>query len=164
MMKYAITGHTNGIGKYIYQQMGLDIKGFSRSNGFDIDIDSHRKEIVRQVSNCDVFINNAHSGFSQCYLLIDLIKEWQHLPKKIINVGSRVCELELPPTRFDLLEYQAEKTALKSLCQRFHGKFLCEVEYRSFGYVGTEEILKKYTQLERKDYILVEEAAKIIIS
>ena len=37
--KVAVTGHTSGIGKEIYEYCqfhGADVKGYSRSNGFDL--------------------------------------------------------------------------------------------------------------------------------
>lgn len=62
-MKIAITGHSKGIGKELYNIFDSDhqVEGFSRSNGFDIA--THHKLIARSVKDCDVFVNNAWSGY-----------------------------------------------------------------------------------------------------
>lgn len=39
-MKYAVTGHTLGIGKAIYEELSPNCIGFSKSTGYDIIIDS----------------------------------------------------------------------------------------------------------------------------
>ena len=39
----------------------------------------------------------------------------------------------------------------------------CKVEYKWFGYVGTEKILKKYPHFTSLDYISVDAAANIIL-
>ena len=60
-MKFAITGHTSGIGKAIAElcrTKGYQWIGFSRGTGYDISEDCDK--IVNESSDCDVFINNAH--------------------------------------------------------------------------------------------------------
>ena len=48
-MKIAITGHTKGIGKALYDNLSQqhEVEGYSRSNGFDIsnNIDNETKHI-----------------------------------------------------------------------------------------------------------------------
>jgi len=163
-MKYAITGHTSGIGKCAYQR--LNAIGFSRSNGYDITNSIDRRRILEQINDCDVFINCAHSGFGATYLLLDLYNMWKDLPNKtIINVGSRIAEIKLPNTRDDLLTYQAEKLALKETVARINSLSpLCSVKYRWFAYVGTEKILKKYPHFKPGDYITEDQAVDIILS
>ena len=36
-MKYAITGHTEGVGLRVFKRLDPNIIGFSRSNGYDIN-------------------------------------------------------------------------------------------------------------------------------
>jgi short-subunit dehydrogenase len=70
-MKIAITGHTSGIGKGMYDHFlnqNHEVFGLSRSNGFDIS--KNTKEIVEISEECDLFINNAYSGDSQLKLLM----------------------------------------------------------------------------------------------
>lgn len=163
-MKYAITGHTSGIGKRAFQR--LDAIGFSRSNGYDITNSIDRKRIIEQIQDCDVFINCAHSGFGATYLLLDLYDHWKDLPNKtIINVGSRIAEVKLPKSLSDLLTYQAEKLALKETVMRINLLSpTCSVRYRWFAYVGTERILKKYPHFKPGDYITEDQAVDIILS
>jgi hypothetical protein len=162
-MRYAITGHTSGIGKFIYEQLNLNIVGFSKSSGYDITQFSDRKRIINEVKDCDIFINNAHDGFAQTYLLIELFKEWHNKNKTIINVGSRITEIgTLEENNFHLLNYQAEKLALKVASQTLNSSY-CKVKYKWFGYVGTEKIIKKYPHFSSSDYITIPQAASIIL-
>jgi hypothetical protein len=161
-MKYAITGHTSGIGKNIFEKLSPDIIGFSKSTDYDITKFIDRQRIIQESKDCDIFINNAHDGFGQTLLLIELFREWKNLDKTIINVGSRISEIILPDNRLDLLYYQSEKLILKNMSQRLIGK--CKIKYKWFSYVGTEKILKKYPHFTQDDYITEDQAAKIILS
>ena len=164
MTTYAITGHTAGIGKRLYERLSPSAIGFSLSSGYDITNINDRKRIILESKNCDVFINNATAGFGQTLLFLELFQEWKNNPNKtIINVGSRIAEIKmLPPNRQELLKYQAEKLILKEMSDRVIG--LCKVKYRWFGYVGTEKILKKYPHFTEADYITEDQAADIILS
>ena len=64
-MKIAITGHSRGIGKELFDIFKEDnqVEGFSRSNGYDIS--TQHQLISRSIKDCDIFINNAWAGFSQ---------------------------------------------------------------------------------------------------
>jgi NAD(P)-dependent dehydrogenase (short-subunit alcohol dehydrogenase family) len=162
-MKFAITGHTSGIGKAIYQRLDPNIKGFSRSNGYDVNTAEGRHRIISESADCDTFINNAPAGFGQTYLLTDLYKAWRDQDKTIINVGSRIAELQGCPN-LDLIEYQAEKTILKQMCYKLSTtNSRCKILYRWFGYVGTDAILAKYPHFTTKDYITVDQACDIIL-
>lgn len=164
MTTYAITGHTSGIGKCLYERLSTSAIGFSLSNGYDITIKSDRQRIIQESKDCDVFINNAPAGFSQTLLFLELFQEWRNnSTKTIINVGSRVAEIKvLPYSRQDLLQYQAEKLILKEMTSRTVG--LCKVKYKWFAYVGTEKILKKYPHFTESDYITENQAVDIILS
>lgn len=162
-MKYAITGHSQGIGKCLFEKMSPNVIGFSRSNGYDINSKEDRRRIIEQSKDCDIFINNAESNFAQTYLLIELFKEWKDTNKTIINVGSRISEIVLPKDRLELLEYQSQKLILKNMTSQLQG-FNCQVTYKWFAYVGTEKILKKYPHFTAADYITEEQAVDVILS
>jgi hypothetical protein len=162
-MKYALTGHTQGIGKYLFDNLSPNAMGFSRSTGYDITIKEDRRRIIRESRDCDVFINNAESNFSQTYMLIDLFKEWKDLNKTIINVGSRITEITLPSDKLELLEYQSQKLSLKTMANQLQG-YPCNVTYKWFAYVGTDRILKKYPHFTAQDYLTLEQASNIILS
>lgn len=161
-MKYAVTGHTSGIGKKLYERLYPNIIGFSRSNGYNLNSYENRQRIIAEVSDCDVFINNAHDGFCQTILLLELFLVWKNENKIIINVGSKVSEITLPETRYDLLQYQSQKLILKEMSSRLLGT--CKVKYKYFGYVGTEKILKKYPDLKPTQYISEDLAVDILLS
>tara|TARA_R110000868_G_scaffold342352_1_gene603172 strand:+ start:237 stop:734 length:498 start_codon:yes stop_codon:yes gene_type:complete len=160
---YAVTGHTSGIGKRLYESLSPNCIGFSRSTGFDITKHADRARIIDLCSNVDVFINNATSDMGQTLLLIELFSAWQDKPKKIINVGSRIAEIKSAVTAN--LSYQAEKIILKEMAIRLQGLAKCEIVYKWFGYVGTEKILKKYPHFKYPgDYITEQQACQMILN
>jgi hypothetical protein len=166
-MKYAITGHTKGIGLKTFKRLDPNIIGFSRSNGYDINKKNDRQKIVEESYDCDVFINNATDNFSQSYMLIDILNAWINLPdKRIINVGSRIAEYDaLTGTQYTHLRYyHAEKSALKFLSEGYTKTAKCKIDYRWFAYVGTAKILAKYPHFTPEDYISEDAAVDIILS
>ena len=166
-MKIAITGHTAGIGKAIYEKLSPNCLGFSRTNGYDISKKEDRLKIIDQSADCDVLINNAHSDdFSQTELLLDTWLKWNHLDKKIINIGSDIstCSVSVLYSQHQLIEYRMHKLSLKNLCEdltKLPGNL--KIEHTSFSYVGTDRILKKYPNMPSKMYITVDEAVNLIL-
>jgi short-subunit dehydrogenase len=160
---YALTGHTRGIGQSLFERLSPDVIGFSKSTGYDITRREDRDRILNESDHCDVFINNATDGFGQTELLMELFLRWKDRDKKIINVGSRIAEIVLPEKRIHLLQYSAYKKSLKAIIPELQG-YKCRVEYKWFGYVGTEDILKKYPHFTEKDYITLEQACDIILN
>lgn len=164
MTKYAVTGHTQGIGKRLHERLSPNVIGFSRTNGYDITRPEDRRRIIAESADCDVFINNAHRRDAQTLLFINLVKEWKDREDKtIINVGSRITDLIMPNDALDLLEYQAAKVLLKEMTYKVPN-VKCKIKYQSFGYVGTEAILAKYPHFTEKDYISLDAACDIILS
>lgn len=93
-MKIAITGHTSGIGKSIYDyflEQKNDVVGFSRSNGYNISNKEARTNICNLSENFDIFVNNAYNNFdnSQELMLTDRLESWKDTEKIIINLSSR---------------------------------------------------------------------------
>jgi len=164
-MKYAITGHTQGIGLALFNTVENAI-GFSTSNGYDITLKKDRKRIIEQSSECNIFINNAHSHYGQVDMLLDLFAAWKDQDKLVINIGSRIAEDTTCLKNYEhLLEYQIQKKALKVLhydLVKLDVKL--QFKYVWFGYVGTERILKKYPQITQDQYISVENAVEMILS
>jgi short-subunit dehydrogenase len=91
-MNIAITGHTKGLGAELvkrFEEKGHSVIGFSRSNGYDISKVVDQVNIIKQASECDVFINNAYWGFAQVALLNAMFAKWSKRSNTyIINVGS----------------------------------------------------------------------------
>ena len=164
-MKYAVTGHTSGIGKALFDRLNPNCVGFSKSTGYDITKKEDRKNIIKHAKDCDFFINNASDGLGQTLLLIDAFNEWKNTDKIIINVGSRIAEFSSAVKMYNLLAYQAEKLILKEMSTRLQGLEKCDIRYRWFAYVGTEKILKKYPHFKYPaDYITEQEACDIILN
>lgn len=165
-MKYAITGHTRGIGRRAFEMLSPNVIGFSKSTGYDITLLESRQRIVAEARDCDVFINNATEGFGQTQMFLDMLDAWENDPSKtIVNVGSRIAELiALPESHRHLRQYHAEKITLKQTSIRYSSNVKCKVVYRWFAYVGTEAILAKYPHFKEGDYITEDEAVKIILS
>ncbi len=113
----AVTGHTSGIGKGIYehfQALGYNVKGFSKDTGFDISVKENRDRIVELTRDCDLFFNNAYSGYAQ----VELAKLWQQQhwsdSHYIINTSSMAAEplAEIPKNFPWLTPYGEEKYAI----------------------------------------------------
>lgn len=126
----AITGHTSGFGKYVFDR--LDAIGLSRSNGFDI---KDKNKIIDAIKDCDIFINNAADGFSQTEILYAVFDAWQHSDKLIINIGSRSKDFTLRE-REKSFGYSVEKLALEHASKQLSGTFSkCKVSSIHFGLI-----------------------------
>ena len=95
-MKIVITGHTNGIGQTLYDELSKEheVQGFSKTNGYDISNHTHRQIIA--FSDYDVFINNAYNynptGYDSSQL--EMLKMLDYDNKTIINISSRITDVD----------------------------------------------------------------------
>lgn len=108
-MKVVITGHTYGIGQtlweFFYQR--AEVKGLSRSNGYDIDKDFD--QVVEEIKGCDLFINNAYRDQQQTKLLM-AVKDF--VPKIVVMGSVSRFYPELIPT-----DYVKDKQDLAEACR-----------------------------------------------
>ncbi len=110
-MKIIITGHTKGLGKYLYdefQQLGYDVIGISRSNGFDLSTDLDK--VIELCDSRDLFINNCNVGRCQ----IELLNKLHNKVDKMIVMGSIAGD-------YDQLinnEYSKNKKELADRCKQ----------------------------------------------
>jgi hypothetical protein len=157
-MKYAITGHTAGLGKAIAHHVGVaNTLGFSRSNGYDITNAQDRQRIVEAAQDCDVFINNAHADYNQTQLLYDLWQVWSEQDKIIVNIGSNTTD----GIKYHPHEYSAQKASLEKANEQLANlNKPCRVTMFRFGYIGTERILNDYNPTS---FIQLADAARCII-
>ena len=118
--KIAITGHTSGIGKGLFDHftaIGCNVKGFSKDTGFDISNKLNQDLIITHTRDCDLFINNAYHYYAQ----VELMKLWQHQhwhdKHFIISTSSMAAEpLADIPTNFPWLKsYGEEKYAINKI-------------------------------------------------
>ena len=133
-MKVAITGHTSGLGKELHE-LYPDALVFSRSNGYNI---KRPEDIVVEAHECDVFINNAHCGFSQVQLLYILHNMWKHHDKTIVCISSNSSD----GTKDHPNMYSTEKRALDHACEQLnniHGA-KCKVICIKPGYIDTPRV------------------------
>jgi hypothetical protein len=109
-MKIAITGHTNGLGKAVYDHFiskGHEVMGFSRSNGYDLTVDLDR--IIDESKTCNYFFNNAHVNRIQAILIEKLYNEIS-----IITSGSMAA---------DYLERSGDYPLDKKIIEDTHRKY-----------------------------------------
>lgn len=141
-MKIAITGHTKGIGKSIFDYYSNKhyVKGFSRSTGFDIT--KNVSKILEESSDCNIFINNAWHSAGQ----LDLLSKWfldnENKNRLIINIGSVAPTayryLNLHP-KMIITEYFKSKIELEKINEELNNSFSrTKSSILSLGVVDTE--------------------------
>lgn len=90
-MKVAITGHTSGIGKALFdlfKEKGHEVIGFSRRNGYDISKVQDREKIIETSKEFDIFVNNAYNNYDDSQL--EMLKMCVNANfDLIINISSR---------------------------------------------------------------------------
>lgn len=142
-MKYAITGHKSGLGKYLFDTLSNehDVVGFTRSNGYDINDPLMREQIIADVKDCDVFINCAPSGFSQVDMLYELFAEWKDEKKCIISIGSNAKDfVSLSVYEKDAVyPYAVHKQSLLEATKQCSRMRECKVSCLSLGYIGDKD-------------------------
>lgn len=123
-MKIAITGHTAGIGKALahqYSLLGHEIVGLSKREGNNIRVIPRIADLIEP---CDVFVNNAQSGFSQTELLFEMARRWQGTKKRIISISTMMTQdpVSVLPG-IEMSEYRIQKVALEqAIAQLRHAR------------------------------------------
>lgn len=133
-MRISITGHTKGIGKCLYlhlKDLGHNVIGFSRTNGYDINNLQSRQEIINESKDADVFINNAWTFDSgQTELLKQIIECWDgDKNKKICNISSK-ASFNIKDMDEDLEKYGANKRDQNNIIEdriRIYGPHILNV-------------------------------------
>ncbi len=148
-MKIAITGHTKGIGKAIADLYYTDeVVGFSRSNGFDLSVDSTVDAIVEQCISCNVFVNNAYSGTKQVDLFEKVFAQWRNdSTKTIVNINSKTIYNGPNLRQYTLDKKLLRSTAVKAI-RDIDRK--CRIININPGYVKTsmtKDVQHKYNML-----------------
>lgn len=113
-MKIAITGHTAGIGQALasqYSSLGHEIIGLSKREGNNIRV---VPKIADLIEPCDMFINNAQSGYAQTELLFEMAQRWQGTRKKIIVISTMMTQdpVSVLPG-LDMDQYRIQKVTLE---------------------------------------------------
>ena len=84
-MKIGITGHSEFLGRELFQTLkkDYDVFGFSRSNGYDLE---NYKSFINEINDLDVFINNTYHPIYQQKLFEELFEMWKYENKTIFNI------------------------------------------------------------------------------
>lgn len=124
-MNIAITGHTSGIGRSLYNKF-IDeehaVAGFSSRIGYNIGMDTARQSILEQVITSNVFVNNAWHTTGQLAMLKEILNMWEGTDNYIINVSSNIRSL--PESFFVLQEvkdYRDSKRDIDDLINSYSG-------------------------------------------
>jgi|OM-RGC.v1.016887621 nucleoside-diphosphate-sugar epimerase len=138
-MKIAITGHTSGIGKGIleYYSGEHEVIGFSLENGYNINDYSR---ILEETKDCDIFINNAYSHYTQSEIVSEWAKVHSNDKHLIISTSSIAAEplLEIENMFPHLKPYGDEKYAInKASWNVNHSPTLCKSSVIMPGVVET---------------------------
>ena len=139
-MKIALTGHTSGIGKALYDILSKDheMVCFSRTNGYDISKLTIIDQIIQESLECDVFINNAYYSLSQVNILNKLWHFWKRdKTKTIVNISSLS---KYPGVSGNQSGYSAHKAALshQAFLLMFKGSRKCRMINVNPGYVESK--------------------------
>ena len=148
--RIAITGHTRGIGEQLWNRLedrGFELKGFSRSNGYNLLKVSTCKKVAQEIADwdADVFVNNAYVPDNQVRLLYLMYEHWQNYPRLIINLSATSSD---SITNFSQMGYNADWTPYVSDKARLdwaslqlanmYKKGKCRVSLVKPGFVDTD--------------------------
>ena len=125
-IRIALTGHTKGLGKRLFESLArkYDIVGFSRSNGYDIKSPVDRKKIIKESKDCDIFINNAHNYYHQSDLLLEFHEAWSGTNKLIICIGSKAANDDnFGKGDYCLIEYRTQKKNVITMATNLQSSF-----------------------------------------
>jgi nucleoside-diphosphate-sugar epimerase len=122
-MKIAITGHTAGIGRAIAEAYyGNEIVGLSTRDGNNI---RNIPKIADLIEPCDMFINNAQSGYAQTELLFEMARRWSGTKKHIIIISTMMTQdpVSCIPG-LDMDQYRIQKVALEEAAKQIRAKHI----------------------------------------
>lgn len=112
-LKIAVTGHTGGLGKIIYDHYKSKkhhVLGISRSTGFDIVSDQDK--IVNAINGFDIFFNVVHIENCQS----DLLEKSINKVEKTVVIGSSMHLFRNIATS----QYLEEKFNLSETCKNLN--------------------------------------------
>ena len=118
-MKIAITGGTAGIGQALgnaYESRGHEVVRMSRRTGHNIRV---IPKIADVIEPCDVFVNNAQTGYAQTELLFEIAQRWSGTNKQIIVVSTMMTQdpVSVLPG-IAMTEYRVQKVTLEHAVQQ----------------------------------------------
>ena len=163
MTEITLTGHTKGIGKALHTTLSqnFNVKGYSRSNGYDISTEKGRQIIFDESYNANIFINNAYHSNAQTELFTLFFENWMYDENKtIVNISS---QSKYPGQSVNWSGYSAYKASLNHqayLCA-FKTDRKCRIITINPGLVKTQ--MTSDAQKTGKGMITPEEVAEAVI-
>jgi len=138
-MKIAITGHTAGIGQALaneYQLDGHEIVGLSQREGNNI---RNTPKICDQIEPCDIFVNNAQTGYAQTELLFEMAQRWSGTGKQIIVISTMMTQEPVSSmTGLDMDHYRLQKVTLEEAVRQIrHRKLKVKITIVRPGNIAT---------------------------
>ena len=159
MPKIGITGHTSGVGKHLFDQMGH--KGWSLSTGTDLSTDEGIDKMIADASDVDVLINNAENGENiKLKVMKKVWEKWRWEDKILVNMGSyKTMQAQLQPA---MIESDAYKQTIEQ--QNFYNEIApleskLAVGLIELGPIGTQRTIDKVI----KTFTSVEDVSKSIL-
>jgi hypothetical protein len=121
-MKIGITGHSEFLGKALFDELKNDYEvfGFSRSNGYDLE---NYKSFINKINDLDVFINNTYHPIHQQKLFEELFEMWKQENKTIFNILTSAIFNDMNLDEYRQNKLNLQKSSLK-LINANHGKKL----------------------------------------
>ena len=172
-MKIAITGHSSGIGASIYDKLvddpDFDVKGYSKSNGWNI-AEQDGDKIINELLDADVVFNNAYYPEIQNKILQTLLDKWKDASGKvIINTGSISGWLNEDMGVDMNGQYVSDKRKLAQICINnsfdvFTPKTNVRCHNISFSFVDTPLLTKRVGVATNEDHMInTSDAADMLI-
>ena len=121
-MKIGITGHSEFLGKDLFDGLKDDYEvfGFSRSNGYDLE---NYKSFINEINELDVFINNTYHPIYQQKLFEELFEMWKYKNKTIFNILTSGIFNDIHLDEYRQNKLNLQKSSL-NLINSNHGKKL----------------------------------------
>lgn len=141
-MKISITGTTRGLGLSLITQLqkqNIDVIGFNKSTGYDINNKIDRQRIISESAEYDVFINNAYDRYGQLDLLYEIYNKWKDKNKLIVTVGSlasNAAEWRLTPCLYSTIKKSLDVATYQLI--NSHDRKGCKLMIFKPGYLGNE--------------------------
>lgn len=137
-MKIAITGHSAGIGAALALAYAEhEIVGLSRRNGYNI---YNVPKVADAIEPCDMFINNAQSGYAQTELLFEMAKRWSGTGKRIIAISTMMTQYPVSSIPgLDMDHYRIQKLALEEAVRQIRNQHIgVRLTVVRPGYIATQ--------------------------
>lgn len=138
--RVAVTGHTSGIGKEIYeycQHHGADVRGYSRSNGFNLmnGGDDVLNDILK--FDADIVFNHAWVPRIQNKIQKILHTQWKkHNNKVIISTGSATSYYEIGAAVYETDKAELRDYSIQSAVEYPHIN-KCRLHNVSMGWTNS---------------------------